>query len=176
VDKANVLNTSRLWREVAIEVSRDYPDIEIEHMLVDSAAMNLIRKPAAFDVIVTENMFGDILTDEASMLAGSMGLLASASLGSIKNPKGGQFGMYEPIHGTAPDITGQGIANPLAAIGCAAMLLRLTYGLETEANAIETAIENVLQKGYRTPDLYESGMTKLGTSQMGDAVIAELQK
>lgn len=175
VDKANVLNTSRLWREVAIEVSRDYPDIELEHMLVDSAAMNLIRKPAAFDVIVTENMFGDILTDEASMLAGSMGLLASASLGSIKNPKGGKFGMYEPIHGTAPDITGQGIANPLAAIGCAAMLLRLTYGLETEANAIETAIENVLQKGYRTPDLYESGMTKLGTSQMGDAVIAELQ-
>ncbi len=176
VDKSNVLNTSRLWREVAIEVARDYPAIELEHMLVDSAAMNLIRKPAAFDVIVTENLFGDILTDEASMLAGSMGLLASASLGAVKNGSGGQFGMYEPIHGTAPDITGQGIANPLAAIGCAAMLLRLTYGLEAEASAIETAIDNVLQAGYRTPDLYEPGKTKLGTTQMGEAVVAEINK
>ncbi len=176
VDKSNVLNTSRLWREVATEVSRDYPDIEIEHMLVDSAAMNLIRKPASFDVIVTENMFGDILTDEASMLAGSMGLLASASLGAVKNASGGQFGLYEPIHGTAPDITGQGIANPLAAIGCAAMLLRMTYGLETEAAAIENAVEAVLQAGYRTPDLYEPGKTKLGTSQMGQAVLDQLNK
>jgi 3-isopropylmalate dehydrogenase len=171
-----VLNTSRLWREVANEVARDYPDIELEHLLVDSAAMNLIRKPSAFDVIVTENMFGDILTDEASMLAGSMGLLASASLGTAKNSHGGQFGLYEPIHGTAPDITGQGIANPLAAIGCAAMLLRLTYGLEKEAADIEQAIDAVLQAGYRTPDLYEPGKTKLGTTQMGNAVVNAISK
>ena len=176
VDKSNVLNTSRLWREVANEVARDYPDIELEHLLVDSAAMNLIRKPSAFDVIVTENMFGDILTDEASMLAGSMGLLASASLGTAKNSHGGQFGLYEPIHGTAPDITGQGIANPLAAIGCAAMLLRLTYGLENEAADIEQAIDAVLQADYRTPDLYEPGKIKLGTTQMGDAVVNAISK
>ncbi len=176
VDKSNVLNTSRLWREITIEVARDYPEIELEHMLVDSAAMNLIRKPASFDVIVTENLFGDILTDEAAMLAGSMGLLASASLGAAKNSYGGQFGFYEPIHGTAPDITGQGIANPLASIGCAALLLRLTYGLQAEAAAIEGAIETVLQKGFRTPDLYEPGTSRLGTSQMGDAVIAELNQ
>lgn len=175
VDKSNVLNTSRLWREVATEVARDYPSITLEHMLVDATAMNLIRRPASFDVIVTENMFGDILTDEASMLAGSMGLLASASLGSIKNPQGGQFGLYEPIHGTAPDITGQGISNPLAAIGCAAMLLRLTYGLEAEATDIENAVESVLQAGLRTPDLYEAGKTKVGTEEMGEAVIKALR-
>ena len=176
VDKANVLNTSRLWREVATEVGYDYPDITLEHMLVDSAAMNLIRKPAAFDVIVTENMFGDILTDEASMLAGSMGLLASASLGSVKNERGGQFGMYEPIHGTAPDITGQGIANPLAAISCAAMLMRLTYGLEQEAALIEAAVEQVLEDGLRTADLYEAGTQKVSTTQMGDAVVAKINQ
>ena len=176
VDKSNVLNTSRLWREIANEVAQNYPGIELEHMLVDSAAMNLIRKPASFDVIVTENLFGDILTDEASMLAGSMGLLSSASLGSAKNATGGQFGLYEPIHGTAPDITGQGIANPLAAIGCAAMLLRSTYGLETEAESIEMAIQAVLEAGFRTADLYEPGTTKLGTTEMGDAVIEELRK
>ncbi len=170
VDKSNVLNTSRLWREIANEVHRDYPGIELEHLLVDSAAMMLIRKPASFDVIVTENLFGDILTDEASMLAGSMGLLASASLGTATNAAGGQFGLYEPIHGTAPDITGQGIANPLAAIGCAAMLLRLTYGLEKEASDIEGAVLAVLEAGNRTPDIYETGMTKLGTTQMGEAV------
>ncbi len=174
VDKSNVLSTSRLWREIAIEVAHEYPDIELEHLLVDTAAMNLIRKPASFDVIVTENMFGDILTDEASMLAGSMGLLSSASLGTARNAAGGRFGMYEPIHGTAPDITGQGIANPLAAIGCSAMLLRLTYGLEAEAADIEEAIESVLQAGYRTPDLYEDGMIKVGTQQMGDAVVGQL--
>jgi 3-isopropylmalate dehydrogenase len=176
VDKANVLNTSRLWREVATEVGYDYSDITLEHMLVDSTAMNLIRKPASFDVIVTENMFGDILTDEASMLAGSMGLLASASLGAVKNERGGQFGLYEPIHGTAPDITGQGIANPLAAISSAAMLLRLTYGLEDEAALIENAIEQVLEDGLRTPDLYEAGMQKVSTTQMGAAVIAKIQR
>lgn len=175
VDKANVLNTSRLWREVATEVGYDYPDIALEHLLVDSAAMNLIRKPAAFDVIVTENMFGDILTDEASMLAGSMGLLASASLGTTINSQGRQFGLYEPIHGTAPDITGQGIANPLAAIGCAAMLLRLSYLLEQEADLIEAAIQEVLADGLRTPDIYEPGTQKVNTTQMGEAVVAKIQ-
>ncbi len=176
VDKANVLNTSRLWREIATEIGREFPDIELEHMLVDSAAMNLIRKPAAFDVIVTENMFGDILTDEASMLAGSMGLLSSASLGTRRNAYGGQFGLYEPIHGTAPDITGQGIANPLAAIGCVAMLLRSTYGLSSEAEAIESAVLAVLEAGLRTPDLAQPGTTKTNTSQMGDAVVEQIRK
>lgn len=170
VDKANVLNTSRLWREVATEVGQEFPDIELEHMLVDSAAMNLIRKPSSFDVIVTENLFGDILTDEASMLAGSMGLLASASLGTLKNNYGGSFGMYEPIHGTAPDIAGQGIANPLASIMCLSMLLRSSYGLEKEAQVIEDAVEQALNEGLRTPDLYQPGTTKLGTTQMGDAI------
>jgi len=175
VDKANVLNTSRLWREIATEIGQHYPDIELEHTLVDSAAMNLIRKPTAFDVIVTENMFGDILTDEASMLAGSMGMLASASLGTRQNEYGGQFGMYEPIHGTAPDIMGMGIANPLAAIECAAMLLRSTYGLHHEANAIGNAITAVLEAGLRTPDLTGSGNTTVHTAGMGDAVVTRLQ-
>jgi 3-isopropylmalate dehydrogenase len=176
VDKANVLNTSRLWREVATEVSQNYPDIEFEHLLVDSAAMNLIRKPAYYDVIVTENLFGDILTDEAAMLAGSMGMLASASLGTAKNNYGGQFGFYEPIHGTAPDIAGQGSANPLAAIGCVALLLRMTYGLEKEADMIEQAIEAVLDEGLRTADIYQPGTSKRSTTQMGDAVVAHIRQ
>jgi 3-isopropylmalate dehydrogenase len=176
VDKANVLNTSRLWREVATEVSKNYPDVEFEHLLVDSAAMNLIRKPAYYDVMVTENLFGDILTDEASMLAGSMGMLASASLGTVANSYGGQFGLYEPIHGTAPDITGQGIANPLASIGCVALLLRLTYGLEKEADVIDQAIEAVLNEGLRTTDIYQPGTSKRSTTQMGDAVVTHIRQ
>ena len=175
MDKANVLNTSRLWREVAIEVGKTYPDIELEHMLVDSAAMNLIRKPAAFDVIVTENMFGDILTDEASMLAGSMGMLPSASLGTRKTQYG-TFGLYEPIHGSAPDIAGQGKANPIASILSAALLLRYSLGLQREAEAIEAAIEQTINAGYRTEDLREEGKEVVGTQEMGNRIVEALSK
>ena len=174
VDKSNVLNTSRLWREVATEVGQDYPDVELEHMLVDTAAMNLIRRPAAFDVIVTENMFGDILTDEASMLAGSMGMLASASLGTRVNDTGGRFGLYEPIHGSAPDITGQGIANPVAAILCVALMLRQTFGLHAEAATVERAVEMALSDGFRTADIALRGSPAVTTTQMGDAVAGRL--
>jgi 3-isopropylmalate dehydrogenase len=168
VDKANVLAVSRLWRRVVIEVSRDYPDVTLEHMLVDAAAMHLMRRPADFDVIVTGNMFGDILTDEASMLAGSMGMLASASLGD------GTSGVYEPIHGSAPDIAGQGIANPLAAILSCALLLRTSLRLEREADAVEAAVVRVLEAGDRTPDIYSAGTTRVDTATMGDHVVAAL--
>jgi 3-isopropylmalate dehydrogenase len=169
VDKANVLSCSRLWRRVAERVALGYPDVEMRHALVDSTAMDLIRRPAEFDVIVTENMFGDILTDEASMLAGSMGLLPSASLGT-RTTAHGQFGLYEPIHGTAPDIAGQGKANPLAAILSAALLLRYSLGLAAEAAAVEHAVEAVIVAGYRTPDIATAEETPVSTRAMGAEV------
>jgi 3-isopropylmalate dehydrogenase len=166
VDKANVLETSRLWRELAVEVARDFPSVRLEHQLVDSAAMRLVTNAASFDVLVTENMFGDILSDEASVLAGSLGLLPSASLGD------GPRGLYEPIHGSAPDIAGRGIANPVGTIASAAMLLRWSLGLEAEAFAVERAIDDALAGGARTADL--SRESPLSTRAMGDAVLAKL--
>jgi 3-isopropylmalate dehydrogenase len=168
VDKANVLETSRLWREVVTRIGTDYPDVELSHMLVDNCAMQLIRDPCQFDVIVTENMFGDILSDEASMLTGSLGMLPSASLGS------GTTGLYEPIHGSAPDITGKGIANPLATILSGALLLRYSLGMEDAAVAIETAVEKTLAAGYRTADIARPGETTLGTEAMGDQVMQRI--
>jgi 3-isopropylmalate dehydrogenase len=168
VDKANVLASSRLWREVAHEVARDFPDVAYEDLLVDACAMHLIRRPADFDVIATENMFGDILSDEASMLAGSLGMLPSASLGSAPP------GLYEPIHGSAPDIAGKGIANPLATILSTAMLLRSSLGLPDEATAVEGAVEAVLAAGHRTADLASPGQPTLSTQAMGDLVVAAL--
>jgi 3-isopropylmalate dehydrogenase len=171
VDKANVLETSRLWRSVASRVLREeFPDLEVEHILVDACAMHLIRRPADFDVIVTENMFGDILTDEASMLAGSMGLLPSASLGEPAPGRATRPGLYEPIHGSAPDIAGQGVANPLAAILSLALLLRHSLGLEEEAVAVETAVAEVIASGFRTRDLAAPGQPWEGTAAAGSAV------
>lgn len=168
VDKMNVLETSQLWRDVMVEIAADYPDVELTHMLVDNAAMQLVRNPKQFDVIVTGNMFGDILSDEAAMLTGSIGMLPSASLDA--NNKG----MYEPSHGSAPDIAGKGLANPLAMILSAAMMLRYTFGREAEARRIEAAVKKVLSQGYRTGDIYEPGKKKVGTREMGDAVLAAL--
>ena len=176
VDKANVLSCSRLWRRVADRVHADFPDVELRHLLVDSCAMALIRQPRDFDVIVTENMFGDILTDEASMLSGSMGMLPSASLGA-RRTRYGQFGLYEPIHGTAPDITGQGKANPLAAILSAALLLRYSLGMKRAAQSLEAAVRRVIAHGYRTADIARTGATGeriVSTREMGDAVIESL--
>ena len=171
IDKANVLETSRLWREVCERVVRaEFPDITLEHLLVDSAAMHLIRRPKDFDVLVTENMFGDILTDEASMLAGSLGLLPSASLGD------GRRGLYEPIHGSAPDIAGRGIANPCGTILSVALLLRHSLDLKTEADVLEAAVNRALEEGARTPDIAPAGTRALSTREMGDVVLANLAK
>ncbi|MDF2590242.1 MAG: 3-isopropylmalate dehydrogenase [Anaerocolumna sp.] len=168
VDKANVIDTSRLWRQVVKEVSADYPDIELTDMLVDNCAMQIVKDPKQFDVILTENMFGDILSDEASMVTGSIGMLASASLGDTK------LGLYEPSHGSAPDIAGQNKANPIATILSAAMMLRYSFDLTEEADSIENAVKTVLKKGYRTIDIMSEGNTLVGTKEMGDYIVAEL--
>ena len=164
----NVLETTQLWRDVMNELAPEYADVELSHMLVDNAAMQLVRNPKQFDVMVTGNMFGDILSDEASMLTGSIGMLPSASLD--ENSKG----LYEPCHGSAPDIAGKNMANPLAMILSVAMMLRYSFQMETEALQIETAVKKVLAQGYRTADIYETGTKKLGTKEMGDAVLAAL--
>ena len=168
VDKANVLETSQLWRDVMTALAADYPDVELSHMYVDNAAMQLVKAPKAFDVVVTGNLFGDILSDEAAMLTGSIGMLPSASLD--KNNKG----LYEPSHGSAPDIAGKGIANPLATILSAAMMLRYSLGITTEADRIEKAVQKVLQQSLRTADIYTEGTQRVSTVQMGDAVVAAL--
>jgi 3-isopropylmalate dehydrogenase len=168
VDKANVLETFQFWKDVVTEVHAQYPDVELEHMYVDNAAMQLVKKPKAFDVVVTGNMFGDILSDEASMLTGSIGMLPSASLNSRNQ------GLYEPSHGSAPDIAGKGIANPLATILSAAMMLRFSLNQEEAAQRIEAAVQKVLALGLRTPDIWSEGTTQVGTAQMGDAVVKAL--
>lgn len=170
VDKANVLESSRLWRQTADRVAVDYPDVELSHMLVDACAMQLVRAPKQFDVIVTENMFGDILSDQAAMLTGSIGMLASASLGE------GRFGLYEPVHGSAPDIAGKGIANPLATILSAALLLRHSLDMHAAADAVERAVWAVLEAGHRTGDISDDKTKAIGTTEMGRLVLEELAK
>ncbi|MDP3046322.1 MAG: isocitrate/isopropylmalate family dehydrogenase, partial [Chloroflexota bacterium] len=183
VDKANVLATSRLWREVAHEVARDYPDVTLEDQLVDSCAMALVRRPADFDVIATENTFGDILSDEASMLAGSMGMLPSASLAGFRDMGGSRGareagdahgGLYEPIHGSAPDIAGKDVANPLATILTVALMLELAFGLKEEGAAVRAAVDRALAEGYRTPDIMQPGKRAVGTRAMAAAVVEQL--
>lgn len=170
VDKANVLETSRLWRETVIRIAPEYPDIELDHVLVDNCAMQLLRRPSSFDVIVTENMFGDILSDEAAMLTGSIGMLSSASLGE------GSFGLYEPVHGSAPDIAGQEIANPIATILSVALMFRLTFGYAEAADMIERAVKQVLDAGHRTSDIATDKSSAIGTTAMGDLIVAAMVK
>jgi len=170
VDKANVLETSRLWRETVNRIAPEYPDVELEHILVDNCAMQLLRRPSSFDVIVTENMFGDILSDEAAMLTGSIGMLASASLGE------GSFGLYEPVHGSAPDIAGQGVANPIATILSVALMLRMTFGYADAADAIEGAVKKVLDAGHRTADIATDRSKAIGTKAMGDLIVAAMAR
>jgi 3-isopropylmalate dehydrogenase len=168
VDKANVLETFQFWKDIVTDVHKEYPDVALDHMYVDNAAMQLVRAPKKFDVIVTGNMFGDILSDAAAMLTGSIGMLPSASLDA--NSKG----LYEPSHGSAPDIAGKGIANPLATILSAAMMLRFSLNLPAEADRIEAAVKKVLAQGLRTPDIHEAGTARVGTAEMGDAVVKAL--
>lgn len=170
VDKANVLETSRLWRETVNRIAPDYPDVELEHVLVDNCAMQLLRRPSSFDVIVTENMFGDILSDEAAMLTGSIGMLSSASLGE------GAFGLYEPVHGSAPDIAGQGIANPIATILSVALMFKLSFGYQEAGDAIERAVKSVLDAGHRTGDIAVDKSKAIGTKAMGDLIVAAMSK
>ncbi|MFQ5903307.1 MAG: 3-isopropylmalate dehydrogenase [Candidatus Binatia bacterium] len=169
VDKANILESSVLWRKVVTQVREEFPEVELEHILVDNCSMQLIRVPQRFDVLLAGNLFGDILSDEAAMLTGSIGLLPSASLG-------GKVGLYEPVHGSAPDIAGQGLANPIATILSGAMMLSHSFGVEAPAHAIEGAVLRVLEKGYRTADIYQEGQTKVGTNQMGDLICQEITR